>query len=265
MKLFLSADIEGTAGVAHWDETEKGRFGYEHFARQMSLEVTAACEGAMEAGYDDILVRDAHDSARNIDPELLPECARIFRGWGSDPLSMMSGLDGSFDAVAFTGYHSPASSPDNPLSHTMNLKNNYVLINGQVASELMINSLTAAYHHVPVAFVSGDQGLCHWMNLTSPNTVTVPVSQGVGNGSISIHPRVAVKRIREGMKEALSRPGVDCRFPLPERFQVEINFKDHNRARSAGFYPGARQLDSRRVAFETKDYMDVLKFFHFVL
>ena len=61
MKLFLSADIEGTAGVAHWDETEKGHPGYEHFARQMSLEVAAACEGAVKAGYDEILVRDAHD------------------------------------------------------------------------------------------------------------------------------------------------------------------------------------------------------------
>lgn len=264
MKLFLSADIEGTAGVAHWDETEKGHPGYEHFARQMSLEVAAACEGAVKAGYDEILVRDAHDSARNIDPELLPECVRIFRGWGSDPLSMMSGLDEGFDAVAFTGYHSPVGSPANPLSHTMNLQNTEVRLNGQMASELLINSLTAGYFHVPVAFVSGDEGLCAWMNSVSPNTVTVPVSRGVGNGSISIHPRRAVEAIRSGVERALAHPEV-CRFPMPERFEAEICYKNHYQARSASFYPGARLMDSRRVTFEAQDYMDVLRFFHFVL
>lgn len=265
MKLFLSADIEGTAGVAHWDETEKGHMGYDHFARQMSLEVAAACEGAIKAGYDDILVRDAHDSARNIDPELLPECARIFRGWGSDPMSMMSGLDKSFDAVAFTGYHSSVGSPANPLSHTMNLENIGVMINGQMASELMINSLTAAYFKVPVVFVSGDKGLCEWMNSVSPNTVTVPVSEGVGNGSISIHPRLAIANIRQGMERALSRPVSDCLFPIPDRFEVEVCYRNHQKARKASFYPGALQIDARRVKFETRDYMDVLKFFSFVL
>ena len=78
MKIFVSSDMEGTAGVCHWDEVSKGQDLYEHFARQMSREVAAACEGALAAGADEILVKDAHDSARNINPEMLPRQARIF-------------------------------------------------------------------------------------------------------------------------------------------------------------------------------------------
>ncbi|MDO4549463.1 MAG: M55 family metallopeptidase, partial [Clostridia bacterium] len=130
MKVFLSADIEGTAGIAHWEETEHGKFLYDHFSRQMTREVAAACEGAIAAGADEILIKDAHDSARNIDPDALPECARIFRGWGREPYSMMAGLDKSFDGVVFTGYHSAAGTDFNPLSHTMNQGILAIRING---------------------------------------------------------------------------------------------------------------------------------------
>ena len=91
-KVYLSADIEGTCGIVCWDETEYGNPRYEYFSRQMSREVAAACEGALAAGAEDILVRDAHDSARNIRPEMLPLQARIFRNWERHPFSMMSGI-----------------------------------------------------------------------------------------------------------------------------------------------------------------------------
>lgn len=264
-KLFISADIEGTAGIAHWDETSTGQPGYAHFARQMSLEVAAACEGALRAGYEDILIKDAHGGGRNIDPELLPVEARLFRAQAKDVKIMMAGLDESFDGVVFTGYHSAANSGGNPLSHTMNTKNNYVRINGEDASELMINSLTAAYLGVPVYCVTGDKALCEWMQSVSPNTLTVPVSEGQGNGSVSIHPRLAVERIRETVAQAVARDRASCLFPLPERFEVEICFKEHYLARGGSWYPGARQTGARTVAFEAEDYLDVLKFFYFVL
>lgn len=264
-KLFISSDFEGTTGVAHWDETEHGKTLYPHFAHQMSREVSAACQGALDAGYAEVLVKDAHDSGRNIDPSMLPEQARIFRGWSRHPYSMMFGLDNTFSGVVFTGYHSAAGTDCNPLSHTMNRQNNYVTINGHIASELMINCLTAAYEGVPVYCVCGDQGLCSWIQSVNPNIETVAVSKGVGNGSYSIHPDVAVRRIRETVAKAVQKDGKDCMFPLPEHFHVEINFREHYRAYDGGFYPGAKQVDAKTVAFDADDYMDVLKFFHWVL
>lgn len=264
-KLFISADFEGTAGVAHWDETEIGKHLYDHFARQMSREVAAACEGALSAGYEDVLVKDAHDSARNIDPELLPEQARIFRGWGKHPFSMMAGLDESFSGVVFTGYHSAAGTDTNPLSHTMNTRNSFIRINGELCSELMLNCLTAAYCKVPVYCVCGDRGLCEWIQSVNPNIAVVPVSEGFGNGSISIHPELAIKRIRETVTEAVKRPAADCMYPLPDHFHVEIGFKQHFAAKNASWYPGCRQTSPFCVEFDADDYMDVLSFIHFVL
>ena len=265
MKLYISSDMEGTCGITAWDETNKGKDLYEHFRRQMSREVAAACEGATEAGATEILVKDAHDSARNIDPELLPQNVKIFRGWGRHPFSMMAGLDKTFDGVAMTGYHSAAEMDTNPLSHTMNTQNNFVKINGELCPELMMNSLTAAYLGLPVYCVTGDKGLCDFMNRHCPGTVTVPVNEGFGAGSVSIHPQLAIERIREGFKRALTVPKDGCMFPLPKDFYVEISFKEHFKALGAKWYPGCVQTGARTVAFEAKDYMDVLKFMYWVL
>ena len=153
-KFYISADIEGTCGIADWSETEPGHPLYDYFARQMSREVAAACEGCFDAGADDVLVRDAHDTARNIRPDMLPERTRIFRGWENHPYSMMSGIDASFAGAIFTGYHSGAGMNTNPLSHTMNCQNNTVKLNGEICSELMMNCLTASMVGVPVACVA---------------------------------------------------------------------------------------------------------------
>lgn len=264
-KIFLSADIEGTCGIAHWNETEVGKDGYEHFAKQMTSEVAAACNGALAGGAGEVFVKDAHDNARNIDPSMLPEEACIFRGWGSDPYSMMSGVDESFDGVFFTGYHSAASWEGNPLSHTMNTRVLQIRINDEICSELMINSLTASMFGVPVLMVCGDQMLCEWFHSVCPETLTVPVCRGVGNGSVSMQPAKAVKLIRETAEKALQLDPAKCMFPMSEHFHVEVDFRDHFKAKSNGFYPGAKQLSSRTVAFDADNWMDVLTFFHFCL
>jgi D-amino peptidase len=264
-KLFLSADMEGTCGVTNWEETERGKLDYEHFRTQMSREVAAACEGALAAGYGDILVKDAHDFARNIWPELLPQQARILRGSARHLYIMMAGLDASFDGVVFTGYHSPAESPANPLSHTMNTRNVRVTLNGELFSELWLNSLTAAMLGVPVYCVTGDRGLCDWVQSINPNIVTVPVSEGRGNGSLSIHPQLAISRIREAVAKAVQQPKEACMFPMPDHYEVDICFKQHYDALSGSWYPGAKQVDARTVRFASDQYEDVLRFVYFVL
>jgi D-amino peptidase len=265
MKLFISADIEGTTGITLWDETENGHSRYAYFQQQMSKEVAAACQGAIDAGCDEILVKDAHDSACNLIPAMLPEMIRIFRGWGADVMSMMAGLESGYDGVFFTGYHSAAGMDTNPLSHTMNTRNNYVKINGLIAPELMINSLTAASMGVPVRLVTGDKGLCDWMKGMNPNIETVAVSEGRGRGSISIHPNKALRLIREAAERAMRKDAKDCMFPLPDHFRVEISFKKHPSARRAAGYPGVKQTGPYEVAYEADDYMDVLNMLAFVL
>ena len=265
MKIFVSSDMEGTCGITAWCETDKGKDLYEHFRRQMSLECAAACEGAIAAGASEILVKDAHDSARNIDPNLLPEQARIFRGWGKNPFSMMAGIDKSFDGVIFTGYHSAAEMDTNPLSHTMNTQNVNVKLNDELCPELMINSLTASYFGVPVYCLTGDKGLCDWMKAHCPGTSVVPVNEGVGAGCVSIHPSLAIKQIRETAEKCFSADRASCLFPMPKRFKAEISFKEHFKAEAASWYPGCVKTGARSAAYESTDYMDILKFFFWVL
>ena len=265
MKIFISSDMEGTAGVASWDEVTKGKDLYEHFARQMSREVAAACEGVLKAGATEILVKDAHDTARNIDPSLLPVQARIFRGWGKHPYSMMAGLDESYTGVIFTGYHSAANMNTNPLSHTMNTQNVHITVNGEICSELMMNAMICAYLGVSVYCVTGDKGLCDWFRTKCPGTALVPVSEGVAAGSVSIHPDLAVARIRDAAEKAFQADKRDCMYPLPGHFHVEICFKEHFKAAGAAWYPGCTQTGPRTVAFDANDYMDVLKMIYWVL
>lgn len=182
MKLFLSADMEGTCGVVSWPETERATpMDYAPIQKQMTREVAAACRGALSAGAEEVLVKDAHDSARNIDPAGLPRGTRLNRAWSGDPLSMMSGLDREkFDAVFFTGYHAWAGCPGNPLSHTMNGRNDHVTLNGQMCSEFLINAYTAGYYGVPVALLTGDKALCDYAKSLIPAITSVPVLRGSG-------------------------------------------------------------------------------------
>lgn len=267
-RIYISADIEGTCGIAHWDETEIGKPGYDSFRRQMTAEVRAACEGAQAGGSDGVYIKDAHDSARNLIPGELPEGIQLFRGWGSDLHSMVSGLDASFSGVIFTGYHSSSNTDASPLAHTMNLGNTSVRINGIQASEMVINAFAAAYYDVPLLMVTGDLGVCEQAKRLNPNIVTVPVQQGRGNGTVSIHPAEAVRHIRaaaeQAVRDGLAHPE-KYRIDLPNKFDVEIEYRLHQNARRAGFYPGAKQVGPRTVRYSSDAYYDVLRFFLFCL
>jgi len=265
MKLFISADLEGVAGIVNWSEADIESSFSKYFTEQMTKEVNAACEAAIAAGAGEILVKDAHSTARNLDPSKLPEQVKILRGWTRDPYSMMAGLDASFDGVFFIGYHSAAGANGNPLAHTMNMQNEYVKINGEIASEMLINAYTAASMGVPVLLATGDKMICEDALKINPNIKTVPVSEGIGNASISIHPNVALQKIREQVQAVLEDDLSTYKIELPESFHVEIAFREHYLAYRGSFYPGAKQTSAKTVEFETNDYTEVLRFLFFVL
>src|SRR5512136_2420739 len=129
MKIYISADIEGVTGVTHWDETDLGKAESSLFREQMTAEVAAACEGALQAGATEIWVKDAHDSARNIIAAKLPQEVRLSRGWSSHPFAMVQELDETFQAVMMIGYHSRAAGGTSPLAHTMTGSFAHILLN----------------------------------------------------------------------------------------------------------------------------------------
>lgn len=270
MKLFISADIEGTAGIDSWDETSLGEKKYDWFASQMTAEVAAACRAAQKNGYD-VTVKDAHDSARNIDPSGLPENAELLRGWVGDLYCMMSGIDREpHDFAAFTGYHSDAMSDGNPLSHTMHRSVQKVRINGEYASEFTINAYMAGHLGIPVIFLSGDAALCESAKKFIPGIHTVASKTGIGGGVISKHPSVVCHEIEREFDAAVKFASTPegkraCTVKMPERFKLEVEYKEWGTAYKYSFYPGAHLADTKTVVFEADDYIDVMRFMHFCL
>ncbi len=266
MKIYVSADIEGIAGISHWDEADPEKPDCAPFRERMSEHVAAACEGAVAAGAKDILVKDAHADARNVDAALLPTCARLIRGWSRHPLGMVQDLDESFDALVLVGYHSGAGSGGNPLAHTWSSSRvARVEINGLAVSEFHVNAMAAASMGVPTAFVSGDEALCREVRAFSPSTRCVPVLEGVGASTISIHPRVAAERIRAGVEEALRGDLAACRIELPARFEVSVRYRKAEQAWRMAWFPDVRMLDDETVAFERADLFEVLRALSFIL
>lgn len=264
MKVYVSADIEGVTGAAHWDETYRTRPDYAPFREQMNAEVAAACRGAAAAGAEEIWVQDAHESGRNLDARRLPENARLVRGWSHHPFSMVQELDESFRAACLVGYHAPSGSDQSPLAHTMSTAFTRVAVNGRTASEFLLHTYAAWSVGVPVVFLSGDEAVCAEARDLCGGIVTCPVKEGRGESTVSLHPAVAERRIREGTEEALRRDPAACLGELPARFEVEVSFRYPPRARRASFYPGASLLGPGTVRFATRDWFEVMRLFLFV-
>ena len=256
MKVYISVDIEGTAGTSSWQATELGDKEHGPAARQMTLEAVAACEGALQAGATELYVKDAHDSGRNMDLSLFPKEAKVIYDWSLTPDSMIAGLDSSFDALMFVGYHSPAGLPGNALCHTMNRDNCWVKINGQLASEFTLHALLAASRKVPSVFLSGDEALCSHARLLVPHLTTVAVKDSLGRATVSRSSQWSLQQIREESARALNQKSL-CLPEVPEELVLEIRFKDYFRALRASYYPGVTRLDDFTVSY-TAHSMDQL-------
>ena len=265
MKVFISADIEGITGITHWDEATKGHSDHAEFCQRMTNEVVAACEAAIECGANDIYVKDAHGSGRNIIAEQLPDCVTLIRGWSGHPYCMVQEIDESFDALMMIGYHSKAGDNGNPLAHSFSKKVDYISINGVNASEFLVHQFAAALENVPSVFISGDKGICSEVKAANPYIETVALLEGKGASTISIAPKLALERISVGVSKALSGNLDNCSIELPESFEVEIKYLGPVDAYQASFYPGASLSQPQAIKFVSDDYFEVLRMFRFVL
>ena len=265
MKVYSSVDMEGIAGISHWDEATKSQPEYEEFRELMTDEAIAACEGAIAAGASEVVLCDAHGTSRNILTKGIPEPVTVVRGFSGHPMAMVQQLDESFDAVAMIGYHSKGGSADNPLAHTITLRVAEIRINGEPASEFRIYGYASSLVGVPVAFVSGDAALCEEVRRVNGAIATLAVSRGVGDATVSMSPARATERIRSGLEAALRSDLSERQLTRPDRFEVEIAYVSATAAYRMAFYPGARQSGPRTLAFETDDYFEVLRLLMFAI
>lgn len=265
MKVFISIDIEGITTTTNWEECNNNLEKYKKHAEQMTKEAVAACEGAFAAGAHEIVIKDAHGTGRNIDISQLPEGVKVIRGWSGHPYAMVEGIDHTYDAVLFVGYHSHAGSGSNPLSHTMTGRPLYIKINGEYASEFMIYSYAAAKENVPTVFLSGDRGLCENAKKIHPKLVTLAVKEGNGSSTISLVPKESIEKIKRLVERSLKQNLNLINTKIPDSYEVEICFKEHVHANKVSYYPGVTKVSSNIIKFNTDDYFEVLRMIRFVL
>ena len=257
LKVFISVDMEGVAGLINWDETEQGGPDYPLFRRLMTEEANAAIAGALDAGATEIVVRDAHGSARNILPDLLRPEARLIREWTS-PLSMMEGIDKTYDAVVFVGYHARSGTPNAVLKHTMSLTIYDLILNGIRMPEAGWNAAIAGYFDVPVVFLSGDSAICKQVQEIIGPIETAAVKDGIGTAASMIHPTKAQEMIRKGVGAALRNLKAYKPYKPAAPYKLEIAFTDENLAMRAAWVPGAVRTSERSVSFTSNNFMDIV-------
>ncbi len=267
MKIYISSDMEGIAGVVNWNEVNNDQADYQWSKQQMTKEVQVVCETALELSATKVIVKDAHDSGRNINITELPNGVLTHRAWTRDPLVMMSGVEDGYDAVVFTGYHAGAYSAGNPLAHTMNsTAYRYIKMNGVYMSEFMMNAYTAAYYKTPIIAITGDQAICDEAKSLIPNIVTVAVKSCKGSACTTMSGNEALLAIEEGVRTAIKgyreNPKA-CALGIPDKMTFEISFANAGLAYKAQFYPGVKLIDNCTISYETDDYYEFLRMFFY--
>ena len=262
MRVYISVDMEGVAGVVHEDQTDpidpRHAGEYNRFRRLMTGEANAAIEGALAAGAERVLVNDSHWLMMNLLAEELHPAAELLSG-GPKMRSMVEGIKLGFDAALFIGYHARAGTGHAIIDHTYTDRIHEARLNGQPVGELAINAALAGTYGVPVVMVSGDQALAaEAREVLGPSVEPVIVKHAVGRfAARSVAPSEARRLIREGAVEALRRPHVPLRLPPPIRLEAE--FRATQMADMAELVPGSVRTAGRTVAYEHDDFREVFR------
>ncbi len=254
MKIFISADMEGTAGVTDRDQVSPGTADYARFRRLMTEEVNAAVLGALEAGAKEVVVNDSHGSMRNLLIEELHPQAQLISG-RPKPHGMMQGIDTSFDAVFFTGYHAAAGTQNGVLDHTYRGTTVRQIKLGNLAvGEAAFNAALAGHFKVRVALVTGDATAVAQTKKLLTHVEAVAVKEPIGRVAARSHPPVeARRRIKEGATRALRRLKDLKPLVLPRPVHLELDWVTTAMADQCMMIPGMVRLNPRAVAYKARD------------
>ncbi|KKN54422.1 hypothetical protein LCGC14_0592690 [marine sediment metagenome] len=261
LKVFISVDMEGIAGIVHGDHTSSSGKDYGIARKWMTGEVNAAIRGALEAGATEIVVNDSHGSMRNVIASELNPAAFLMTG-SPRPLSMMQGIDQSYDAVIFIGYHARAGTKDGVLDHTISGGTIYsIKVNGSEMSEAELNALIAGWHDVPVVLIAGDAEICKQTKKSLGGELEVAiVKRAVGRyAAKTLTPQNAQELIQKKTKIALEKRDKIKPFKQKAPYRFDVNFLRSSMADMAELIPQVERTGGRSVRFVIDDYIKGFK------
>jgi D-amino peptidase len=265
MKVWISIDMEGVAGIVDWEQCRPGSGApYALGCELLQDEVNAAIEGAIEGGATEVVINDSHSRMANLDPRKIAGGAKYLSG-RHKPRYMMQGLDESFAAAFFVGYHGSISGRPSTMSHTYNPEVfSGAKLNGVYVGESGINALVAEHYRVPIAFVSGDEVTWEETAPFARGGVNVVTKHSITRASaLNLHPTESCRLIREGARAAMEKvaagtvetPGID----LPA--SLDLEFQTSDMAEVATWARGAVRTAERGVRIEGSELLDIFTSF----
>ncbi|HLG42694.1 MAG TPA: M55 family metallopeptidase [Planctomycetota bacterium] len=260
MRVYISVDMEGVAGVVHVDQTRRGTGTDFGTGRElMTMEANAAALGAFDAGAKDVLINDSHGDMRNLVFDKLDPRVQVITG-SLKPFSMVEGIhDGRYDIAMFIGYHASAGSRAAILDHTYwGAVVSCMKVNGRVMNEASLNALVAGEAGTPVGLVAGDETCCIECKKLLGNVETVTVKWAIGRYSArSMHPEEARKVIRAGAAKAVKNVSRYKPFRMPAPYELEIKTHNAGMADSAGVMPGVKRVDGTTIRYKSANVREL--------
>lgn len=265
-KIYISADMEGIAGVVSAEQLGPPGFEYQRFREFMTNEVLAAIEGARAGGATEILVGDSHGNGQNLLIEKFPKDVQVVRSWPR-PLLMVEGIDSTFDAVLFIGYHTGTTNAKGVRAHTMSSANFADLkLNGVSVPEAGLSAAIAGHFGVPVALISGDEAAVAEARALLPDVEGAVVKWPYGfHSARTLTPEASCELIREKAKLAVSRAAPRKPYRLRTPVELELRFKNYRPAEVLAYLSSVERVDAHTIRFRGKDVLEVARFLEFVL
>ncbi|MEP7343935.1 MAG: M55 family metallopeptidase [Gemmatimonadaceae bacterium] len=258
LKVYISVDLEGIAGVVSNDQTSPNGRDYGWARTMMMAETNAAIAGAYDAGATDVLVNDSHGPQTNLRPDELDRRAALITGQPK-PMGMTQGLDSTFDVAIYIGYHANGSVQDAVHGHTFSGALKHVRLNGREVGEYGLNGAVAGWFGVPVAFVSGDKAFVEEARAFFPNVDALAVKEGIGYfAARTMNPIEAREQIRAGVKAALMKRIARAPVKLSYPATLEIEVAELSWADKIALVPGVTRA-GRVVSYTASDMPTLYK------
>jgi len=265
LKIYISVDMEGVAGVVTADQLSPAGFEYERFRHFMTNETLAAIHAAKESGATEVVVSDSHGNGESLLIDEFPKDVRIVRSWPRHG-GMMASLDSSFDAALFIGYHASTTNVRGVRAHTFSSAHlTRVTLNGNAVTEGEFNAAFAGAVGVPVIFASGDDAALGELKSRLGKIETAETKRSLGfHSAETITPEASCERIAAGVRAALKRLGEFKPYVVKTPVTLEISFKNYMPAEMLSYLRSVQRADSHTIRFvghdmaEVSDFVDVV-------
>lgn len=259
MRVYISIDMEGIAGVATMDQVVRGGYGYPRAQQLMTGEANAAIAGAFEGGATEVLINDSHGTMDNLIHADLDPRARII--FGSPKVDCMAeGIDAEHDIALFIGYHAAAGS-EGVLAHTYSSSFTEVRLNGTPVSEADVNALQAAAVGVPVGLLTGDNMICAAISQTLPGIETVVVKHAHGySAASSVSSAESRRLISEAAARVVRNAGSFSLPTVPQVLEIEIDLPNAPAAEQAAMIPNVERTANRTVKLVASSPQEAIGF-----